>query len=499
MSETLIHSPMPTDERESAANSLPGGVRLAMEKRFRTSFADVRIHSDGQAAARSEALGARAFTEGRDIHFAAGCFNPRTASGLALLAHELTHVVQQRNGRFGGEGGRTARSRLELEREAERVQSEVQHGSASLAVRGIAAPRTLLRSPGLLEELRARARGNITAMAEAIAARSENPLIQSLNALRIQLRPRRELALGTDVAARFEALYRSFCTLAPGWVPVPVLRFSGPPVQCAAFVIAIPIAVILLFLAFLIVMIWLLGNLDPATRRARERAAQEVIDSLREALRPRPRPAPPEAEPAPQPQAEPQPRPQAEPRAQPRAEPEPRVEPRTEPRVEPRAGPEPRPAPEARPGRRLGPDLIPNPEPRRRREPGAYPLIWPSIFGPPMLFDRPITFFVKTAQQERDETYSWELRRELWARHRHSDPDLLPRDYHAHHIVPLFLGGIEGARGNITFLPGRLHLMGHGRLASQPQMRTPPPPLAPLPANLLRHPSGTRYFLAGFK
>jgi hypothetical protein len=134
----------------------------------------------------------------------------------------------------------------------------------------------------------------------------------------------------------------------------------------------------------------------------------------------------------------------------------------------------------------------------RRRDPGAYPLFWPSIFGPPTLFGTGITNFVRASQVERDESYGWEVRRELWARAGH-DPSLMPRDFHAHHVVPLFLGGMDNARGNITFLPARLHLRGHGQLASQPQMAAPPPPLRPLSTNILQHPVGTRYELVGFK
>jgi hypothetical protein len=138
-------------------------------------------------------------------------------------------------------------------------------------------------------------------------------------------------------------------------------------------------------------------------------------------------------------------------------------------------------------------------EPKKRRNPGAYPILWPAVFGPPMLFGVPIINFIRTPNAERDMDYAWEVRRELWARHRGTDPELMPRDWHAHHIVPLFLGGLEGARGNVTFLPGRLHLSGHGQLASQPQMERPPPPLIPLPRNIYQHPVGTPYELVGFK
>ena len=136
---------------------------------------------------------------------------------------------------------------------------------------------------------------------------------------------------------------------------------------------------------------------------------------------------------------------------------------------------------------------------RERKHRDAYPIFWPRVFGPPALFGAPITIFFKRANQERDESYGSEVRRELWARHRGSDPDLMPSDYHAHHIVPLFLGGLEGARGNIMFLPRVVHLQGHRLLASQPQMTAPPPPLRPLPANILIHPTDTKYELVGEK
>ncbi len=57
---------------------------------------DVRVHADDRADALARSVSARAFTTGADIFFAHGEYRPRTASGDALLAHELTHVVQQR-------------------------------------------------------------------------------------------------------------------------------------------------------------------------------------------------------------------------------------------------------------------------------------------------------------------------------------------------------------------------------------------------------------------
>jgi hypothetical protein len=74
---------------------LPPAVLQKMESLFGTSFADVRVHVGPQAAR----IGAVACTRGADIHFAPGQYEPSTARGQEILAHELTHVVQQRSGR----------------------------------------------------------------------------------------------------------------------------------------------------------------------------------------------------------------------------------------------------------------------------------------------------------------------------------------------------------------------------------------------------------------
>lgn len=75
--------------------AMPGETRDFMESRFGRDFSDVRIHSDSNAAQLSSALSARAFTTGKDIYFNKGQYSPDSTSGKQLLAHELTHVVQQ--------------------------------------------------------------------------------------------------------------------------------------------------------------------------------------------------------------------------------------------------------------------------------------------------------------------------------------------------------------------------------------------------------------------
>ena len=76
-------------------NPLPDTVLKDMEQQFNRSFSQVVIHNDNEAAELCAELNARAFTLGRDIYFAPGEFTPETERGRELLAHELTHVVQQ--------------------------------------------------------------------------------------------------------------------------------------------------------------------------------------------------------------------------------------------------------------------------------------------------------------------------------------------------------------------------------------------------------------------
>lgn len=74
---------------------LPGPVRAMFEPRFGRDFGDVNIHTGSAAAATARAIQAQAYTVGRDIVFDQGRFAPSTPEGQTLLAHELTHVVQQ--------------------------------------------------------------------------------------------------------------------------------------------------------------------------------------------------------------------------------------------------------------------------------------------------------------------------------------------------------------------------------------------------------------------
>jgi Domain of unknown function (DUF4157) len=74
---------------------LDASTRQFMEPRFGRDFGTVRVHTGGSAAASARALNALAYTVGRDVVFGSGQYSPGTGDGRRLLAHELTHVVQQ--------------------------------------------------------------------------------------------------------------------------------------------------------------------------------------------------------------------------------------------------------------------------------------------------------------------------------------------------------------------------------------------------------------------
>ena len=90
----------------ASGQPLPPGVRRFMEPRFRADFGGVRVHTGDTAARLSAQLNARAFTLGPQIYFGRDRFKPETSDGRELIAHELTHTIQQ--GAAAQEGGRPA-------------------------------------------------------------------------------------------------------------------------------------------------------------------------------------------------------------------------------------------------------------------------------------------------------------------------------------------------------------------------------------------------------
>jgi hypothetical protein len=87
--ENAIH------RERGGGHGMDEGVRRQMESSFGANFSGVRLHTDREADTLSRSLSARAFTTGQDIFFRQGAYEPGSSAGRELLAHELTHVVQQ--------------------------------------------------------------------------------------------------------------------------------------------------------------------------------------------------------------------------------------------------------------------------------------------------------------------------------------------------------------------------------------------------------------------
>jgi hypothetical protein len=102
------------EQTRGSGQPLEDNVRAPMENAFGANFGGVRIHNNAQSDNLNKSLQARAFTTGQDIHFSQGAYNPNSKSGQELLAHELTHVVQQSSGALqtkGEEGAKVSRKK----------------------------------------------------------------------------------------------------------------------------------------------------------------------------------------------------------------------------------------------------------------------------------------------------------------------------------------------------------------------------------------------------
>lgn len=116
---------------------LPSDIAGSMGARLGADLGDVRIHRGGAAAQSAKAVNAHAYTVGSDVVFGAGQYDPSSPAGQRTIAHELSHVVQQRTGAVSGTriGGGLAMSHPldAFEQEASRTADRVVSGAAPVA------------------------------------------------------------------------------------------------------------------------------------------------------------------------------------------------------------------------------------------------------------------------------------------------------------------------------------------------------------------------------
>ena len=117
------------DAARSGGRPLEPGLRERMESAFATDLGAVRVHTGNGADELNRAVSARAFTTGSDVFFANGEYSPGSAAGRELIAHELTHVLQQSGGlqaklHVTAPGGADEREADAVAREIVRRESE---------------------------------------------------------------------------------------------------------------------------------------------------------------------------------------------------------------------------------------------------------------------------------------------------------------------------------------------------------------------------------------
>jgi len=117
------------DVVHSSGSPLDRDTRSFMESRFGHDFGDVQVHTGGAASASAQAVQAQAYTVGSHVVFGDGKYNPGTTEGDRTLAHELTHVVQQRNGPVDGT---PAAGGISVSDPSDRFEQEAEHTAATV-------------------------------------------------------------------------------------------------------------------------------------------------------------------------------------------------------------------------------------------------------------------------------------------------------------------------------------------------------------------------------
>ena len=131
---------------ESPGRALDSTTRSAMEPRFGFDFSHVRVHTDEEAAESARAMNANAYTAGEHVVFGEGKYAPGVPSGEGLIAHELTHVVQQASGPVEGT---PVADGLSVSHPSDRFEQAAKRGDSGPGANGEVSHSASLRSSAL--------------------------------------------------------------------------------------------------------------------------------------------------------------------------------------------------------------------------------------------------------------------------------------------------------------------------------------------------------------
>lgn len=153
-------------ERRGAGNPLPENIQRHLEHGLNHDLSRVRIHDDAEADTLARKVNAVAFTSGQDVYFQSGKYQPNTQSGLELLAHEVTHTVQQARGEVGSGLDPSASKETEARETGKRLSLQ---------------PLKPETKGGSRLPLSGKATRNVSSALQRKAKAPENQLIQTVN------------------------------------------------------------------------------------------------------------------------------------------------------------------------------------------------------------------------------------------------------------------------------------------------------------------------------
>ena len=128
---------------KGSGQSLDSGLQQSMGQAMGADFSSVKVHTDSQSDQLNQSIQAKAFTTGQDVFFRSGEYNPGTQSGQELIAHELTHVVQQGGGTVQKksvnqtDGSQNAIQRVKFDNTLNKYYSETLEGQKIDATNGV--------------------------------------------------------------------------------------------------------------------------------------------------------------------------------------------------------------------------------------------------------------------------------------------------------------------------------------------------------------------------
>lgn len=121
------------NRERGSGQPLDTALQKQASKTMGRDLSGVRVHTSPEAHDLSHQLGAKAFTTGRDVFFREGAYDPHSSGGRELVAHELTHVVQQSSGAVGGAGKMTVNPPGDIfEQEADAIAKMIAGGGAEV-------------------------------------------------------------------------------------------------------------------------------------------------------------------------------------------------------------------------------------------------------------------------------------------------------------------------------------------------------------------------------